>query len=84
MNLELVWQTSCDLRITILLGHYKFCKKVVEATLQAKLELLKCNLCNLKRMTGDGRKDTSPRNNVHGMRAIVERRMQTTFSKITF
>jgi hypothetical protein len=56
-----------------------FCKKIVEATLQAKLELLKCNLSNLKRMTGDGRKDASPRNNVHGMRAIVERRMQTTF-----
>jgi hypothetical protein len=35
-------------------------------------------------MTGDGRKDMSPRNNVHGMRAIVERRNADGLLKITF
>jgi hypothetical protein len=55
MNLELFGEPVVVFASPFCSAIRDFVKKIVEATLQAKLELLKCNLCNLKGMTGDGR-----------------------------
>ena len=79
MNLELFGEPVVVFASPFCSAIRNVAKKLSKLLYRQSFELLKCNLCNLKRMTGDGRKDTSPRNNVHGMRAIVERRVQTTF-----